>query len=182
VFRWKRNSFTKCVSEHCHPTALFNSLGGFLIRIRIHYIYIALFWVLKALYIEGRISSSTTNVQHPPGDSSHIAPERPPHTSLLVERRQSDEANQCMGTIRPWWSEANGEIWTGCRGYTPTLFKRYPEIFNDHRESGPRFNVSSEGCIQNKDILGFLFWRKWICFSFIQHKSLIDHYIYQKWQ
>ncbi len=33
------------------------------------------------------------------------------HTSLLVERRQSDEANQCMGMIRirirPWWSEAN---------------------------------------------------------------------------
>ncbi len=31
---------------------------------------------------------------------SHIVPERPPHTSLLVERRQNDEANQCMGMIR----------------------------------------------------------------------------------
>ncbi len=30
------------------------------------------------------------------------------HTSLLVERRQSDEANQCMGMIRrPWWSKEN---------------------------------------------------------------------------
>ncbi len=45
-------------------------------------------------------------------DGSNIAPECPPHTSLLAERRQSDEANQCMGMIRrPWWSEANGEIW-----------------------------------------------------------------------
>ncbi len=87
-----------------------------IIRI-IYYIYIMLFWVLKALYIEGGVSSITTNVQHPPGwcDGSRIAPERPQHTSLFVERRQSDEANQCMGMIRrPWWSEANGEIWLGC--------------------------------------------------------------------
>jgi len=37
----------------------------------------------------GGISSTTTNVQHPPDlddDCSHIAPKRPPHTSLLVER------------------------------------------------------------------------------------------------
>ncbi len=40
------------------------------------------------------------------------APERPPHTSLLEERRQIDEANQCMGMIRKpwWWTEANGEF------------------------------------------------------------------------
>ncbi len=30
-------------------------------------------------------------------------------------------------------------------GYTPTLFEGHPGIFYDHRESGPRFNVSSEG-------------------------------------
>ncbi len=31
-------------------------------------------------------------------------------------------------------------------GVTPLLFfKGHPGIFNDHRESGPRFNVSSEG-------------------------------------
>ncbi len=33
-------------------------------------------------------------------DGSHITSEHPPHTSLQVERRQSDEANQCMGMIR----------------------------------------------------------------------------------
>jgi len=32
------------------------------------------------------ISSTTTNVQHPPG--CHSVPEHPPHFSLLVERRQ----------------------------------------------------------------------------------------------
>ncbi len=29
-------------------------------------------------------------------------------------------------------------------GYTPTLYEKCRGIFNDHRESGPRFNVSSE--------------------------------------
>ncbi len=36
------------------------------------------------------------------------------------------------------------ETWPGHRGYTPTLYEKCHEIFNDHRESGPRFNVSSE--------------------------------------
>ncbi len=50
----------------------------------------------SALHSKGDISSSTTSVQHPPGwcDGSHSAPERPPQTSLLVERRQSDEASR----------------------------------------------------------------------------------------
>ncbi len=81
----------------------------------------------SALHSKAGISSSTTNVQHLPGwcNGSHVAPERTPHNSLLVERRQSDEANQCMWMIRKsWWSEANGEIWPGCRGYTPTLFRK----------------------------------------------------------
>jgi len=36
--------------------------------------------------MEGLISSTTTNVQHPPGicNSSQIAPELLPHASLLV--------------------------------------------------------------------------------------------------
>ncbi len=42
-------------------------------------------------------------------------------------------------------SEANGRIWSGCRGHTSNFFERNHGIFNDHRESGPRFNVSSEG-------------------------------------
>ncbi len=96
-------------------------------RIIICYIYIAFFLSTQsALHSKGDISSSTTNVQDPPGwcDGNHIVPERPPHTSLLVERRQSDEANQCMGIIRrPWWSEASGLIWPGC-GVTPYSFSK----------------------------------------------------------
>ncbi len=34
--------------------------------------------------------------------------------------------------------------WPGHRGYTPTLYEKCHGIFNNHRESGPRFNVSSE--------------------------------------
>ncbi len=37
-----------------------------------------------------------------------------------------------------------GGIWPGHRGYTPTLYEKCHGIFNDHRVSGPRFNVSSE--------------------------------------
>ncbi len=91
------------------------------------HLYSAFLDTQSALHSKGAISSSTTNVQHPPGwcDDSHSAPERTPHTSLLVERRQGDEANQCMGMIRrPWWSEASGLVWPGCRGNTPTLFRR----------------------------------------------------------
>ncbi len=63
-----------------------------------------------------------------------------------VERRQSDEANQCMGMIRrPWWSEDNGHVLPGCRGCTLLFLEGHPGIFNDHKESGPQFNISSEG-------------------------------------
>jgi len=42
-------------------------------------------------------------------------------------------------------SEANGQIWPGCRGTLLLIFEGHPMIFNDHRESGPRFNVTFEG-------------------------------------
>ncbi len=46
-------------------------------------------------------------------------------------------------------------IWPGHRGYTPTLYEKCHGIFNDHRESGPRFNVSSE-----RQISSFVFFVK----------------------
>ncbi len=47
-----------------------------------------------------------------------------PHTSLLVERKQIDEANQCMGMIRrPWWSEANEAIGQDA-GVSPYSFSK----------------------------------------------------------
>ncbi len=42
------------------------------------------------------------------------------------------------------WQGPVVEIWPGHRGYTPTLYEKCHGIFNDHRESGPRFNVWSE--------------------------------------
>ncbi len=109
------------------------------------YIYIALFWVLKALHIEGgdllnhhQCAASTWMWRQPYW--SYI-PDRPPHTSLLVERRQRwlmKPISVCMGMVRrSWCSEANGEIWPGCRGYIC--------IFNNHRETEPRFNAPPAG-------------------------------------
>ncbi len=44
-------------------------------------------------------------------------------------------------------------------GVTPLLFfERYPGIFNDHRESGPRFNVSSEGHFFDSAVSPSLYW------------------------
>ncbi len=37
-----------------------------------------------------------------------------------------------------------GDFDQNAEGHTSTLFKRHPGIFYDHRESGPRFNVSPE--------------------------------------
>ncbi len=123
-----------------------------IIIIIIPYIYIALFWVLKVLYIEGREGGGES--PHPPLmcsihlDDATVAIlcQNAHHTPAYWWRGDSDEANQCMGMIRrPWWSEANGRIWPGCRGYTLLFFKGHPGIVNDYRESGPQFNVSSEG-------------------------------------
>jgi len=51
-------------------------------------------------------SPQPTNVQHPPGwsNGSHIAPERPPHTSLLVER--SYVSYVCQVTFFDWFSSS----------------------------------------------------------------------------
>ncbi len=117
-------------------------------------IYIALYYVLpytqSALQSCGGGSSfTTTSVQHPLGwrDGSHrtTAPVRSPHTSYRWSGERVMEPIKWMGIFRrPWLTRASGGIWPGHRGYTPTLYDECHGIFNDHRESGPRFNVSSE--------------------------------------
>ncbi len=59
------------------------------------HLYSAFLGSQSALHRRRGISSTTTNVQHPSGwcDGSHIVPECPTHSSLLVERRQ-------------WWSQS----------------------------------------------------------------------------
>ncbi len=114
------------------------------------HLYSAFLGTQSALYSKWDISSSTTNVKHPLGwcDGSHSAPERPPHTSLLVERRPSDEANG--DGVWGLFGGHDGQRLMGefgqDAGVTPLLsFEWHPGIFNDHRESGPQFNISSEG-------------------------------------
>ncbi len=80
-------------------------------------------------------------------------------TAATVQRRQcaqhtpatgeEERVIEIMGIIRrPLLTRASGgnlaAIWPGHRGYTPTLYEKCHGIFNDHRESGPRCNVSSE--------------------------------------
>ncbi len=64
-----------------------------------------------------------------------------PHTSYRWRGEIVKELIKCMGIIkRPWLTRASG----GNLARTPTLYEKFHGIFNDHRESGPRFNVSSE--------------------------------------
>jgi len=87
------------------------------------------FWVLKALYIWKGESP-----QQPPMCSLHlddvmaaILHQNAHHTHQLTggEKRVMKPISVYiyMGMIRrPWWTEANGQIWPGCPNTTPTLF------------------------------------------------------------
>ncbi len=68
--------------------------------------------------------------------------------STWMMRRQSycaRTANQCIGIIRRHDGQRPMGEFGQNAGITPLLFfEGHPGIFNDHRESGPRFKVSSE--------------------------------------
>ncbi len=113
------------------------------------YIYVALFWILKALlHIRGE------SPQPPPMCSIHLDDAT---AAILCQNAHHTPAywwrgDRVMKPISLW-----GLIWgyVGQRpigkyrqdtGVTPLLFfKGLPGIFNDRRESGTRFNVSYEG-------------------------------------
>ncbi len=79
------------------------------------YIYVALFWVLCSIHLD----DTTAAILH---QNAH-------HTPVY------------------WWrgDRQMGEFGQDTK-VTPLLFfKGHPRIFNDHRESGPQFNVWSEG-------------------------------------
>ncbi len=65
-----------------------------------------------------------------------------PHTSYRWRGERVIETIEWMGMIRSLgqWRE----FWPGHQGYTPTIYEKCHGIFNDHRESGPRFNALSE--------------------------------------
>ncbi len=53
-----------------------------------------------------------------------------------------------MGIIRrPWLTRASGGNLARTPGYTPTLYEKCHGIFNDHRESGPQFNIHYTGAL-----------------------------------
>ncbi len=62
---------------------------------------------------------------------------------LQVERRERQSSGWGLLGVHDRQGPVVG-IWPGHRGYTPTLYEKCHGIFNDHRQSGPRFNVSSE--------------------------------------
>ncbi len=65
---------------------------------------------------------------------------RSPHTSYRWRGERVIEPIKCMGVIRrPWLTKGQ---WREFGQDTPTLYEKCHGIFNDHRESGPRFNVS----------------------------------------
>ncbi len=114
--------------------------------------YIALYWYCctpKVLYNHvGGLSSTTISVQHPLGwcDGCHrtTAPVRSPHTSYRWRGERVIEPIKWMGIIRrPWLIRASGgNLASSTPGLHPYSLREVP--WDDHRESGPRFNVSSE--------------------------------------
>ncbi len=67
--------------------------------------------------------------------------------------------------VRGQWSEFGQDA-----GVTPLLFfEEHTGIFNDHRESGPRFNVSPEGRCFYSIVSPSLYW------GFRTHTEQCEH-------
>ncbi len=115
----------------------------------------------------GGVSLTTTSVQHPLGwcDGCHrttAAPVRSPHTSYRWRGERVIEPIKWMGMIkRPWLTRARGGNLARTPGLHPYSLQKRHGIFNDHRESGPRFNVSSWKM--------FLFRNPCSCGSVVEH-------------
>jgi len=71
------------------------------------HVYSAILGTQNALhYGSARISSTTSNMQHPHDAKAAINHH---HTPAYWWRRESDDLNQYMRMIRrPWWTEASG--------------------------------------------------------------------------
>ncbi len=89
--------------------------------------------------------------QPPPVCSNHLAAtgqrrQCAHHTPATGGEERVIEPVKCMGVFRgPWLTRASGGTLARTPGLHPTLYEKFHGIFNDNRESGPRFNVSSEG-------------------------------------
>ncbi len=66
-------------------------------------------------------------------------------THQLQVERESLSQSSGWGLLRGHdWQGPVGGIWPGHRDYTPILYEKCHGIINDHRVSGPWFNISSE--------------------------------------
>ncbi len=113
-------------------------------RIIICYIYIALF--CKALYMEG--GGGDLFKHHQCAASTWMILRQKAHHTPAYWWRE-ERVMKLIG-VWGWLRGHDGQRPVGKfgqdTGVTPVLFfKGHPGIFNDHRESGPRFNVSTEG-------------------------------------
>ncbi len=82
------------------------------------------------------------------------------HTPATGGEEREIEPVKWMGLLggHDWQGPVEG-IWPGHRGYTPTLYEKCHGIFNDHRESGTQFNVSSERrCSFDSIVSRSLYW------------------------
>ncbi len=144
---------------------------------------------LKVLYNHvGGLSSTTPSVQHPHGwcDGCHrtTAPVRSPHTSYRWRGERVIEPIKSMGIIRrPWLTRASGGNLARTPKVTLLLFTRSTMgFFYDHRESGPRFNVSSEWRCSLTVVSPSLYWgvrthtdhRWWWCVTVNFHGNTLE--------
>ncbi len=110
------------------------------------HVYSAFLGTQSALHSKGGISSTTTNVQHLDDTTAAILNQNTHHTPAYWWR-----GDRVMKPVSVWgWLGGHyaqrpiGEFGHDA-GVTPLLFfDGHTGIFNDHRESGPRFNISSE--------------------------------------
>ncbi len=122
----------------CTPKALYNHMRGSLLK---HHQCAASTWMMRRQPQHNGASALTTH-------------------QLQVERRERSSQSSGWGLLggHDWQGPVEG-IWPGHRGYTPTLYEKCHGIFNDHRESGPRFNVSSERrCSFDSIVSPSLYW------------------------
>ncbi len=125
-------------------------LPYYIIKIIICYIYIALFWVLKALYMKG--GGGGLLIHHQCAASTWMMRRQPYCARTLTTYQLIGGEETVMKPISRWgWLGGHdGQRPMGKFGQdarvTPLLFfEGHLGIFNDLRESGPLFNVSSEG-------------------------------------
>ncbi len=109
----------------CTPKALYNHVGGGGGSLLNYHQCAASTWMMRRLPQDNGASALTTH-------------------QLQMERRVIEPIKWMEIIRRPWLTRASGGNLARTPGLHPTLYEKCHGIFNDHRESGPRFSVSSE--------------------------------------